>query len=272
MNHILTHLSDPRLGEVIDQLWFEHYKYYGSTADCEILADPFLKVVNLKCPHPFFNCVFLARLTPELLDQKINQARTYFQEWNLPFHWRIGPCTRPPDLGEHLEAYGLNHLGDMPGMAVELQAMNEEFSRLEGFTIEQVRDLGTLRQQVKVLMTGFGFEQYFDRFLTWETGLGFDLEPSRRLYIGYLDRVPVASAVLLLSHGVASIFNVATLPEARGRGIGTAITLAALREGREAGYQLGVIHSSKIGLGVYRRIGFEEVCKISKYGRSEDWD
>jgi predicted acetyltransferase len=53
---------------------------------------------------------------------------------------------------------------------------------------------------------------------------------------------------------------VATLPEARGRGIATAVTLAALREAQRQGETVGVLHASEMAYSVYRRMGFAECC------------
>ena len=48
-----------------------------------------------------------------------------------------------------------------------------------------------------------------------------------------------------------------------GKAIGMALTLALLREARAMGYRISILQPSDMGLGVYRRLGFEEYGKLS---------
>jgi GNAT superfamily N-acetyltransferase len=149
-------------------------------------------------------------------------------------------------------------------MAVDLLALKEDSASPAGLTIQTVGDEDALAQWVNAAVTGFGMPDTgegpcFDLF----AGLGFDM-PLRN-YVGLLGGEPVAASQLFLAAGVAGIYYVATAPDVRRRGVGTAMTLAPLREARTMGYRIGILQSSEMGLGAYRRLGFKEYCKLS-YG------
>ena len=76
---------------------------------------------------------------------------------------------------------------------------------------------------------------------------------------------PVATATSFFAAGVAGVYCVSTVEPARRQGIGAAVTLAALREARDLGWSIGVLGSSEMGYGVYRRLGFREYCRIGLY-------
>ena len=94
-----------------------------------------------------------------------------------------------------------------------------------------------------------------------KTGRGHDFAAPMQHYVAYLEDRPVACATVFLGGGVAGIYTVGTVPEARRLGIGRAITLAA----RQAGYRYGILHASAAGLNVYRGLGFKEYCPIAIY-------
>jgi predicted GNAT family acetyltransferase len=61
---------------------------------------------------------------------------------------------------------------------------------------------------------------------------------------------------------------VATLPEARGKGIGAALTVNPLQEAREMGHRIGVLQSSEMGFNVYKMLGFRHLCQIEYFYRN----
>ena len=94
-------------------------------------------------------------------------------------------------------------------------------------------------------------------------GLGTDLP--WRYYVGRMGSAPVASAELFVAERVAAVHHVVTVPEARRRGIGSAMTLRLLHDARALGYRVGVLTASPSGIGSYRRFGFREYCEFRRF-------
>jgi len=95
--------------------------------------------------------------------------------------------------------------------------------------------------------------------------LGDDRQPRPWLHVlALLHGAPVGAARVLLRAGVAMVHGVATVPEARRLGIGSAVTLAALVDARRRGCRIAVLQASSMGQGPYRRLGFRS---IGAYGR-----
>jgi ribosomal protein S18 acetylase RimI-like enzyme len=63
----------------------------------------------------------------------------------------------------------------------------------------------------------------------------------------------------------ASVYLVNTDPAWRRRGIGRAMTAAALHAARESGARRGSLDSTEAGLSIYRRLGFEAVGAITQF-------
>jgi ribosomal protein S18 acetylase RimI-like enzyme len=72
---------------------------------------------------------------------------------------------------------------------------------------------------------------------------------------------PVAGAMVILSHGIAGIYWVGTVPEARGRGLAELVTRAAGNTGFDLGAPFVVLQASEMGDPVYRRMGYVEITR-----------
>jgi ribosomal protein S18 acetylase RimI-like enzyme len=75
----------------------------------------------------------------------------------------------------------------------------------------------------------------------------------------------VATVSLLTAGGAAGIYNVATIEAERGRGIGAAMTAAAIRHGAARGFTVATLQASTMGRPVYERLGFRFVCDLVPY-------
>lgn len=76
------------------------------------------------------------------------------------------------------------------------------------------------------------------------------------LLVGSLDGEPVATARLTRYGTVAEILGVVTRPAHRGRGLGTAMTRAAMAEAARRGCTALTLNASELGLRLYQRLGF----------------
>ena len=124
----------------------------------------------------------------------------------------------------------------------------------KGFTVQPVRDDSMLKVWKLAQDAGFGGNEqlYYDAYARH----GYGPDAIALHYVGFQDDEPVTSGTLLLSDGIASIYNISTPPALRRRGYGSAITAHAMREAIQRGYRTAWIWSSDDGKGVYRGLGF----------------
>jgi ribosomal protein S18 acetylase RimI-like enzyme len=85
------------------------------------------------------------------------------------------------------------------------------------------------------------------------------LAPHIVAFVAYIDDAPAACAMTLVSHGVAGVFYVATVKNARRRGLGDALTRMAARAGFALGARAAWLGASEMGIDLYRRIGFSDL-------------
>jgi GNAT superfamily N-acetyltransferase len=265
MSDILRDFSAPVLVVAIKANLVDWWRYLGNSPQAEFYDSPELTWLLTGIPNSFVNPILCTRAGPDNLDANIERILAHFRSRGVStFSWWTELGTQPADLGMHLADYGLTYREGGPGMAVDLLDVPEELPTPASLTIEPVKDTEALRGWAYASMIGFGVpETYVETWYDLFMGLGFELP--LRSYLGNLNGKPVATSQLFLGAGVAGIYVVATTPAARRQGIGAALTLAPLRDALAMGFRIGILHASPMGFGVYRRLGFQEYCKMSHY-------
>jgi ribosomal protein S18 acetylase RimI-like enzyme len=79
------------------------------------------------------------------------------------------------------------------------------------------------------------------------------------------DGTPVGTAMAFVSEDVVGIYSVSVVPAFRRRGIGHALTRAAILAGGE---RTAVLQASDEGVGMYRSLGFEPFANFAGWLRS----
>ena len=149
-------------------------------------------------------------------------------------------------------------------MAVDLSQLPDDLLTHPGLRIVPVNDECALKQWIHVASIGFRISEEFEK-VWYDFFVDAIFYPQFRTYLALLNGKPVGTSQLFLSDGVTGIYNVTCIPEARGQGIGSAVTLAPLLEAREMGYRISVLQASPKGYNAYRHLGFQDFGKLSLY-------
>jgi ribosomal protein S18 acetylase RimI-like enzyme len=139
-----------------------------------------------------------------------------------------------------------------------------------GLRVLQVRDAGALEAHVVATAAGFGMPD--------TTVLDGVMPPSLldddrvALFNGHVDDAesPSATAISVVSEGVAGIYAVSVHESARRRGFGTAMTWAAIAAGCRDGVDAAVLQASTTGRPVYERMGFVQVRVHHRYRQASE--
>ncbi|MFZ5824985.1 MAG: GNAT family N-acetyltransferase [Bacillota bacterium] len=203
--------------------------------------------------------VLHARLAPATAEKQIERLLARFRQEGRSVLWFTGSPDDLPDLEERLLARGFHPEEPLPSMAADLEAMDLEEPLPAGLTIEPVRTAEAHRHlmqiQVQTLGEGFGPRAAL------KGAFGLAPEAPVQHYLGFLEGRPVASATAVYEAGVVTLYGIGTLSEARGRGVGRAMTLRPCRDASRAGYRAAALFATSSGLPVYQKLGF------ATYGR-----
>ena len=205
-----------------------------------------------------------ARFTDETADARIREILAYHRHHLEPTLWWAGPASTPADLGIRLRAAGLTCQRQLPGMAAGLDAIRTDFARPAGLAVAPVEDFAIFRRHEHPFF-GPGTTERRRNLID---GVAWMVRREPRCawhFVASLGGAPVGCATVFLGAGVAGLYHVATVQRARGKGIGKAVTLAALEHARDLGYRVSILHASKEGEPIYRQIGFEEVCQVGHW-------
>ncbi|MGZ0151698.1 GNAT family N-acetyltransferase [Kribbella sp. WER1] len=191
-------------------------------------------------------------------DGVIAESLAELTKHDVPGTWHVGPSLRIDRTA--LIAAGFADAGSEPGMAVRIAEL-EPPRDVPGLSITRVTDDAALAVWEATLGQGFGEGEREARWVaSVYRKLGY-ADPWRH-YLAELDGTPVGTATVFLGAGVAGLYFVMTVPEARRRGIGAALTYGVLHE---VEVEYAVLGSSAAGRPVYEALGFREYCTVDLY-------
>ena len=89
--------------------------------------------------------------------------------------------------------------------------------------------------------------------------------PECTVYVGYADGEAVVSGLGWRTGRTIGVYSIATVPSARRRGYGAAMTARVMADGASAGCDVAVLQASDMGRPIYERLGFRTVVNYTAY-------
>jgi GNAT superfamily N-acetyltransferase len=169
--------------------------------------------------------------------------------------WTVWAPDYDAEAGQALERAG--HVLDARPAAMAMQLDGVEPPPTGSLDLMEPDMVETTR----VNDAAYGFAGDFER--AFSTVLP---EPAH-MYMARADGVPASTVVTYEKDGECGIYLVATLPEARGRGLASALMKHALVEARERGCTTTALQSSARGRPVYERLGYRDIGVMNMWER-----
>ncbi len=131
-----------------------------------------------------------------------------------------------------------------------------------GFEIRRVADESELEHFRRIVTVGFGADPSVA-----EATMGVGLLDRREgsVYLGYLEGQPVTAGLGWRTGRTIGVYDIATIPTARRRGFGEAMTARVIADGAAAGCDTAALQASSMGRPIYECIGFQASVRYTGY-------
>jgi hypothetical protein len=165
------------------------------------------------------------------------------------------------DLTEAASAAGFLAMGNAPGMVLHRKLAAADPP--PGVTLERVTTAEGARAFAEVMGAAYASLGMPDDVAPAVLGrLDVMQAPHIVTVLARLeDGTPAAGAMVIVTHGVAGIYWVGTIPAARGRHLAELCTGAAGNAGFDLGGRIAALQASVMGEPVYLRMGYVEVTR-----------
>jgi ribosomal protein S18 acetylase RimI-like enzyme len=215
-----------------------------------------------------FNIVCRARLPFERAAARARESAAHFAAAGRPYSWWVGPADTPAELPELLRRAGLSEASSERLLMLDLDpdlALVSQEPAIPDLEIRPVASRAELDGYAAVTESATGEDPDVARFFDLAASSLLRSDSPRRLFVGYLGATPIATAELIAAGGVAGLYNVATEPAHRRKGIGSALTVHALAAARAAGETLAILQAAPARERLYARLGFRPIGTILEF-------
>lgn len=250
----------------IEEAFETHWRRFGLYPGARLFDEDGVLWFASPIAHLPYNAVIRSRIAEDRAEAVAQRIDAGFRARNVPYMWVVRPSDSPASLGTTLSRMGLDMVETATGMDMDL-ADWKPGQLPHNATIVEVADDRTMSDYEELIRTYWSVpESEREMIRTLNRHWWGPRNPGAR-FVAYVDEKPIAKLFLNLSElpWRASVFGVAVLPEARGRGIATSMMDTAVSRACAAGAPRMVLHSSGMAKSLYQRMGFTARCQLLVY-------
>ena len=239
------------------------WQWMASASPKAVMAEPDgLKIVCAGVSIPMFNAAVPTARVPDLetLEQRVNAARTFLKAHGMAGVFALCDDWAPAGAARWFASREIPVSMHVTGMAAD-SLLPSRYSP-GGLDIRPLRGEEGAITAAEVNAAAYGMP----RDSAGEIAFAGLWEPPAHGYAVHVDGKPVAVGAFVMIDHIAYVAWMATLPKYGRRGYAEALIRQGLAEAAaNYGITRSVLHASRPGLPVYRRLGYEVVTGFPLY-------
>jgi ribosomal protein S18 acetylase RimI-like enzyme len=244
--------------ELAQQTIWEGFRLYAEAPGTSIIENDCVRAVCTGVPYEGFNA---AISRGSIRPSEIDDVMGLFRRANVRMLWHVWPADQ--GIESALLERGLVFYEEEPAMVADLAVETRDASPID-MDIRSTRGLEEINVWVRILSESSN--DTFIRRVAEIRGAADSRTGSRFEHLlGLVDGDVVATAGVFHGTRAAEVQHIATKRSHRRRGIGTAMTVAALELVRRQGSRYAVLTASPDGFGIYERLGFKTVATVRRF-------
>jgi ribosomal protein S18 acetylase RimI-like enzyme len=182
-----------------------------------------------------------------------------YRRHRIPFQWWLTAGMEPAGLREALAGLGMQTWGGSTSMTLDFAGWEPHYAPpMPGLDLRRATTPDDARDALRIICDVF--------YLPWEASESWTTDnPAFSVYLARLNGFAVAALTTMAANGVVLLFNVATIPAARRRGIAGNLALLALRDARAAGCAQAALTATPEARRLYQELGFTTCALMEQW-------
>ncbi len=214
---------------------------------------------------PFFNSIFDISFSGQDLESFLESLEKEQKHLGIPLTlWAEDEM--PQFLKRNYKTPGPNF-----GMVLDVDKANLSLKK-PGIDIVKVETEQQVDRFIDIYVHVFGFQSQIDFFRKLFLEILHSQSPPWINYLGILNGKAVGCSSLTLTRDdtgrlLGGFYNAAVKPDARGKGIATAMACQRVRDAKELGidYVSIILMADAMARGYCKKMGFKDICQITPY-------